>query len=136
MIRATTLLLIFTGISSLSMAQSSIKGHEYILTGEIINTVGLPAHCGVLATATVIEFKISSFTDSNYKGKEMGIVFTCPEFYGADFFKVGGKYEVQLADENQATFGWTIFNLELLDKYTLSYIPYAISAKRLDGITK
>ena len=129
-------ILILAVVTGCCYGQSSMKGNEYILTGEIIHNFALPAHCGVIAWGTVIEFKITSFTDTKYTAKEIGIVFTCPEFYGPDFFRTGGKYEVQLSDENQASFGWVIINEDKLNQYSPGYIPYAISAKRLDITSK
>ncbi len=112
-------------------AQDSIKGNQYHLKARIINTLDLPGpDCGYFAFATVIEFEIIKFSDSAYSLKNVPIIFTCPEFYGKDFFKVGMIYNIKLADENQAQFGWTIINKGVLNKYDCKKEFWAIDAKK------
>jgi len=109
----------------------NIRGNTFDLTGKIINQISLTPHCGTIAWGTVIEFKIVKFSDLNYKADTIGVVFTCPEFYNDDFFKVGQLYKVTIADENQADFGWTIPNEAILKKYKMEKKLWVISAERL-----
>jgi hypothetical protein len=98
---------------------NSVRGKQYELTGKIIGEVQLTPDCGTIAWGTVIEFEIIKFSKSDYKSKSIGLLFTCPEFYKDNFFQVGQTYNVTVADENQAGFGWTIPNQSLLDKYKI-----------------
>jgi hypothetical protein len=116
-----------------AIAQSdSIKGNQYLLKGKFINEISLSPYCGGIAFATVIEFKIISFSDSSWHGKQIAVIFTCPEFYGKDFFERGKKYEVVVSDQNQVNFSWTIINGQVLKKYNLKYKPWVIKAKKIE----
>lgn len=109
----------------------TVRGNTFELTGKIINQISLTPHCGTIAWGTVIEFKIVKFSDLNYKTDTIAVVFTCPEFYKDDFFKVGQLYKVTIADENQADFGWTIPNEAILKKYKMEKKLWVISAEKL-----
>ncbi|MDQ3110480.1 MAG: hypothetical protein M3R17_11350 [Bacteroidota bacterium] len=125
------LLFLFSGM--LATAQSdSIKGNQFTLKGRIINKISLTPDCGYLAFGTVIEFEIIEFSDTSYAKKNIGVIFTCPEFYEKDFFEIGNVYEMKIADENQAEFGWTIPNEKILGKYQLKSKLWVISAKKIE----
>jgi hypothetical protein len=108
----------------------AVRGQQFKLKGKIINEVSLTPDCGTIAWATVIEFEIIEFSDSDYKSNAIGVIITCPEFYKANFFKVGQTYTITLADENQADFGWTIPNESTLDKYKLKKRLWVLKADR------
>lgn len=91
----------------------------------------MPPYCGTVAFATVIEFEVIAFSDEAYKAKKIGVIFTCPEFYGKDFFVKGATYSIQLADQNQADFGWLIPNEAILKKYKLPVKLWVIEAQKL-----
>lgn len=107
-------------IASIGFAQTeAIRGNQFELTGKIIKEIGYSPHCGSIAWATVIEFEIIEFSDRNYKQTSIPIIFTCPEFYGEEFFELGKTYTMTLTDENQADFSWAILNDSILTKYPL-----------------
>lgn len=113
-------------------AQSdSLRGNQYFLRGTIINKVGLPTACGIIAWATVVELKVIWYSDTAYKQNEVAVIFTCPELYGRDFFKKGKTYDIKVADTNQADFGWSIINPDVLGKYNLKNKLWVITAKRI-----
>lgn len=117
-------------VASLQAQDKTVKGNQYTLKGKIVSRVYLPAGCGIFAWATVVEMQIISYSDSAYTGKRIGVIFTCPREYGKNFFQIGKVYDVQVADQNQASFGWTFNNAEVLKKYKTAYQPWVISAKR------
>ncbi|WMI68196.1 hypothetical protein [Mangrovimonas sp. YM274] len=119
--------------STLAFGQTdSIRGNQYNLNGKIINQISLPPHCGYFAFGTIVEFKIIDYSNPNYKQDSIGVIFTCPEFYGDGFFEVGKTYTLTVADENQADFGWTIPNDFLLSKYTLDKNLWVIKADKIE----
>ena len=109
----------------------SIRGNQFELVGKIIGEVSIPPHCGSFAWGTVVEFEISEFNDSTYQPDSIGVIFTCPEFYGEEFFEVGKAYKVIVADENQANFGWTIPNESILTKYDLDKRLWVLNAIKI-----
>ncbi|WP_430413189.1 hypothetical protein [Kordia sp.] len=118
-------------ISTIGFSQTdSIKGNQFELTGKIINEISLTPHCGNFAFGTVVEFEIIEFSDSNYKGSSIGVIFTCPEFYKSGFFEIGKTYTITIADENQADFSWIIPNEYILNKYKLDKKLWVIEANK------
>ncbi len=119
--------------STFGFAQvDSIRGNQFELKGKMINDILFPARCGDVAFAIVIEFEIIEFSDSNYSLDSVPVIFTCPEFYGDDFFELGEVYIVKLADEVQADLGWAIPNASVLLKYNLDKELFAIGAEKVD----
>lgn len=102
------------------------------MKGKLIGEISLPPYCGTKAWGVVAEFEIMEFSDKNYTSEIIAVIFTCPEFYGKGFFKVGDLYQMNVADENQASFGWTILNKSLLDKYGLEKELYVIEAEKVE----
>lgn len=126
--KLTTTLILLT---SVTFAQTdSIRGRQFQLKGKLINEISLPPHCGTIAFATVIEFEIIEFSDSDYKSNTVGVIFTCPEFYKDNFFQVGATYIMTVADENQADFGWAILNESKLEKYKLNKKLWVVKAAK------
>ncbi len=126
------LFLLFLLVSSWNFAQKEkVRGKQFELTGTIINEVGLSPHCGIFAFATVIEFHIQSFSDANYNSDSIAVIFTCPEMYGADFFQKGAQYQITVADENPADFGWMLVNQEALKKYNLPKKLWVLEAEKV-----
>lgn len=112
--------------------EDDAKGNQFELKGKLIGEISLPPGCGVMAFGMVVEFEILEFSDENYTSENIAVIFTCPEFYDDEFFRVGDKYQVTIADENQASFGWTIPNISVLDKYQYKYHLYVIDAEKLE----
>lgn len=110
-------------------AQAQMCPIQLTLKGKIINKVDLGADCGYLKLASVIEFEIIEFADLNYKQKNVGIVFRCPEFYGDNFFEVGNTYEIKVLKEYDGgrDFDYTIQNPEVLKKYNLPNNYWALN---------
>lgn len=126
------LLLLCLLVSSWNFAQKQkVRGKQFELTGTIIHEVGLSPHCGIFAFATVIEFQIQSFSDPNYTNDSIAVIFTCPELYGADFFQKDAQYQITVADEDQADFGWMLVNQEALNKYTLPKKLWVLEAEKV-----
>ena len=127
--RLITIILILASLTSFAQ-QDSIRGSQFRLTGKIINEISLPPYCGTIAWGPVIEFKITTFSDRNYSADTIAVIFTCPEFYGSDFFKAGQSYKMTIADENQADFGWVIPNESILKKYKIEKRLWVIAAEK------
>lgn len=108
-----------------------VRGQQFELKGKIIGVVALPPDCGTIAWGTVIELEIIKFSKSDYKSNTIGVIVTCPEFYEDDFFQVGQTYIIEVADENQADFGWNVPNESQLDKYKLDKKLWVIKADRV-----
>ncbi|MCW3084733.1 MAG: hypothetical protein JWP12_2099 [Bacteroidetes bacterium] len=128
-----TLLLVFSfaGLSAQTQSDTT-KGKQYYLKAKIIDTVDLPPYCGTFAFATVVEMEIISFPDALYTAKNIGVIFTCPEFYKNNFFETGKVYELKVADKNPASFDWMILNEKKLEKYKLTNNWWVVDAKKLD----
>lgn len=77
---------------SIFAKSDSIRGQLFQLTGKMINEISMPPDCGLVAWGTVVEFQIIEFSDTSYKQDSIGVIFTCPEFYGDDFFEIGMTY--------------------------------------------
>jgi len=76
--------------------------------------------------------EILEFSDFTYSQKSIPVIVTCPDFYSKDFFKVGNLYELNLADENQANFGWTISDSNTLrEKYNLRCDLWVLEMKKI-----
>ncbi|MCK7590931.1 hypothetical protein M0G43_10140 [Subsaxibacter sp. CAU 1640] len=101
----------------------SKKETKYILKGKLINGFdGLTPLCGISAWATVLEFEIIEFSDSEYIDKTIPIIFTCPNSKSNKQFKVGKTYELILTDKNPSKFEWTMLESkrEILNQYELN----------------
>ena len=111
--------------------EKSIRGEQFELTGTIINKISSPPHCGTIAWGTVVEFKVLKYSDLKYKADKIAVIFTCPEFYKANFLQVGHTYKLIVANENQADFGWSIPNDSILKKYNLDKRLWVITAEKV-----
>lgn len=127
-----TILVLILAITSAFAQKDSVKGNQFELKGKLIGEVSLPPVCGTIAWGMVVEFEIIEFSDKSYSSETIPVIFTCPEFYGKQFFKVGNTYQITVADQNQASFGWTIPNISVLDKYQYKEHLYVIDAKKLE----
>lgn len=115
-----------------SAQEKAIIGNQLVLTGTIINDVHPSPPCGIIASALVVEFHILDVSNGTLPPGDVGIIVTCPELYGKDFFQTGKTYTITVADENQASFGWSIANKEALDKYNLPKKLYAVEATKVE----
>jgi hypothetical protein len=106
----------------LNAQTDSIKGKEYILKGKLVNGFdGLTPLCGILAWATVVEFEIIEFSDSEYSKKLIPVIFTCPNSSFTNKFMEGKTYELILKENYSNESDWTMLDSkkEILDKYEL-----------------
>ena len=106
----------------LNAQTDSIKGKEYILKGKLVNGFdGLTPLCGILAWATVVEFEIIEFSDSEYSKKLIPVIFTCPNSNFTNKFMEGKTYELILKENYSNESDWTMLDSkkEILDKYEL-----------------
>lgn len=105
---------------------------EYILEGQQISNLYDGAGCGYLKLATIVEFKIINFSDTNYKNTEIGIIIPCTEFYGENFFKKGKTYILKIKIEKEKNtskeFDYVVQNIQTLEKYNDNNKYWAISA--------
>ena len=108
--------ILFAEIGFCQTDSISIKGNQFELKGKIINEISLTPHCGFNAFGTVIEFEIIEFSDPNYKLESIGVIFTCPESYEKGFFEIGKTYSINITDQKQGDFEWTIPNESVLNK--------------------
>ena len=129
---ATILILLIFLPLKLSAQAEKLKGEKYHLKGKLIREMDHISACGYFAFAHVIEMEILEFSDSTYSQKSIPVIVTCPDFYSEDFFKVGNIYELNLADENQANFGWTISDgNKLREKYNLRCDLWVLEMKKI-----
>lgn len=124
-----TLLAFWVLVCLLSSAQN-IRGNTYQLTCELVSEPPSVPHCGVIAWAVVAEMKVIQFSDPDYTAATIPVIITCPEFDGKEFWKMGVRYKLKLSDKNQADFGWSIPNEEVLEKYQLGTRYYIVVAKK------
>jgi len=130
MIKTITLIFfLFTTLIGFTQ-KDSFSNKEYKFKGRIINEITLTPHCGYMAFGTVIEFEIIEFSNSEYNSDTIGVIFTCPEFYKKNFFKVGEIYSLTLKEKNQATFTYSVPNINLLKKYNLDNYLLVVKAKK------
>nr|WP_321453088.1 hypothetical protein [uncultured Carboxylicivirga sp.] len=128
--KTTITILALILISAIGFAQTdSIRGNRVELEGRLINEISMTPNCGYIAWATVIEVEIKKCSNSKYELDSVGVIVTCPEFYDNGFFKAGKTYTLEVSDENQADFGWTIPNDSILDKYNLDKRLWVIRAE-------
>lgn len=113
------------------LKSEDIRGNQFYLKGKIAEEVDLTAGCGVIAWGTVIIFYISELKGMTYPNERIGIVITCPQEYGKNYFEKEKTYKVTFSDKNQADFEWLIPNKDLLRKNGLSFDPYAVSVKKM-----
>jgi hypothetical protein len=120
---------IFSFYTTLVLAQTDPdRGRQFELKGKLIGKVSLPPDCGIIAWATVIEFEVIEFSDSDYKTTTIPVIFACPEFYKSDFFQVGQVYTVTVGNEKS---GGVIMNESILEKYNLKDRLWAIKAEKI-----
>ncbi len=118
--KKTILILTLVIKSAIGFTQTdSNSGNKFELKGKIINEISLPPGCGYNVWGTVIEFEIITFSKPEYKSDTIGVVFTCPESYGDNFFQVGKTYIINVIENNQSNFNWNIPNESILKKYEL-----------------
>lgn len=99
---------------------------KYLLTGRISDTVDLPPACGYFAFATAVEMEVISYSDTSYKRDHIVVIFTCPDFYDDEYFKVGQVHSVKVQDHNPASFNWAIINNGKQKENLLPYDLYVI----------
>lgn len=125
------IIFLFTAISTDIFGQTEkTRGDIFHLKGQVINEVEPTSFCGTFAFATVIEFQIIHFSDTHYKSDYIGVIVTCPELYGQNFFQTGEVYDLVIANENQADFNWLIRNKSKLSKYHLNKDLWVINAQK------
>ncbi|WP_035846441.1 hypothetical protein [Crocinitomix catalasitica] len=125
------LILLFGLIHIVGIAQNdTVEIVSYELKGKLINEVNLPPHCGYFLFATVFEFEIIEYSDSNYMYKSIGVHFTCPEFNKKNFFEVGSIYKIRIVDEAASVDHIT--NVSVLEKYDLAQNLWAEKVKKIN----
>lgn len=126
------LTILFCGLTQ-NFQTDSKNETKYILKGKLLNGFdGLTPLCGTLAWATVVEFEIIEFSDSEYIKKRIPIIFTCPNSNNSKQFEVGKTYELILTDKNPAKFEWTMLESrkEILNKYELNKNYWFVENKK------
>ncbi|MCE7997040.1 MAG: hypothetical protein HEP71_34090 [Roseivirga sp.] len=106
--------------SSLPVSGQSenIKGNVYSLKGRLSKKFQVTPPCGHIAFATVMEFKVLSFSGADLNKDKTQVILTCPGFYPPGVFKKGLVYDLIVADQNQSAFEWLIINRKVLKKST------------------
>lgn len=120
--------LTFTFGTMVSIAQS--HGERYMFTGELLTVPTTSADCGTMANAAVYEFKVTMISDGSYAATNIAIIVKCPELLGANFFKVGATYKMEMFD-TMGDVAYGIINQNVLDSYNLAYNYWAGDIKRL-----
>jgi len=120
-------LLIFASFGLTSSAQN-----PHMFTGELTGiSNSLNADCGSATMALAYEFNITMFSDNSYTAQTIAIVVKCPESFGANFFKVGATYKMELFDTDGGT-NATIVNPSVLTPYNLPHNYWAGDIDRTD----
>ena len=117
-------------LSCLSIHAQSAR-RDYVLKAQLIN-FDQGAGCGYLKLATVLDFKVISFSDKDYRLENVGIIIRCPELYGDEFFVIGKVYDliIEVEEENESTdyqFNYSVQNMKNLEKYHFHKIYWAVS---------
>lgn len=127
---AITALLLTLCTSTYGQADS-VRGRQFQLTARMIKKLPFMTYCGVLASASVVEFEIIKLVGISSVSNRIAIIITCPkQYYGENFFRVGRTYHIIFSDKNQADFGWMLTNSEALKNNILPFEPWAVSTKR------
>ena len=103
---------------------ASAQSDPIMFTGKLISVPTSAADCGTMAIAAVYEFEVTMIGDQNYTAANIPVVVRCPELLGADFFKVGANYKMELFDTNNGT-SYSIINDSVLANYTLAHNYWA-----------
>ena len=107
--------------------------NEYLLKGHLITDFDrLTPLCGALAWATVAEFEIIEFTDGKYSHKKIPVIFTCPNSYHRDLFKVGRAYELIVSTDKYDFSKWVFLEdkKKILSKFDLKKEYWFVDTKR------
>ena len=78
------------------------------MKGKLISKVLETPLCGILAWGAIAEFEILEFSDIRYSKNRIPIILTCPASYSKSL-KVGKVYDLNVVDENQADFEWSLW---------------------------
>lgn len=110
-------------------ATAQNQGIPHRFTGELIAVPAIAPNCGTIASASVYEFKITMLSDGAYTEENIAIIIACPESEGANFFKVGATYKMELYETSDGQY--TISNQSVLDSYTLPHNYWAGDIRRI-----
>ena len=110
-------------------ATAQNQGIPHRFTGELITVPAIAPNCGTIASASVYEFKITMLSDGAYTEENIAIIISCPELNGANFFKVGATYKMELFETSDGQY--SISNQTVLDNYTLPQNYWAGDIKRI-----
>lgn len=99
-------------------ANTKLKANELI--GRIIKDISMPGNCGYIAFATILEIEILESGLKDYEQKHIPLIVKCPQFFGEKFFNKNDIYKIKISDKSKTDFGWTIPNINELDKYNLT----------------
>lgn len=102
---------------------ATAQNQPYMFTGKLNSQVAITTNCGTEASAYAFEFEVTMISDNSYTDQNIAILVKCPENYGADFFKVGGTYKMELFDAAGSTY--VIMNQGILDNYSLPHNYWA-----------
>lgn len=120
----------FLGLTGMAFGQS--QAQTFMFTGKLISTPASTGDCGTMANAYAYEFEVGMISDGSYTDQNIAIIVKCPELYGADFFKVGTTYKIELSDQmGSTTYG--IVNNSVLNNYNLPYNYWAGDMKRISN---
>jgi hypothetical protein len=114
---------------STTFASAQNQGQRYMFTGTLNNSVALTTDCGTESTAYAYEFTVTMISDNSYTAQNIAILVECPENYGADFFKTGSSYKMEIFDASSGNFN--IANPAVLSNYNLPYNYWAGDIKRI-----
>lgn len=99
---------------------ASAQSNPIMFTGKLISVPTSAADCGTLAVAAVYEFEVTMIGDQSYTGANIPVIVKCPELLGANFFKMGANYKMELFDNNGGT-SYGIINDAVLTNYNLPH---------------
>lgn len=123
------LIAIFTFVFGLGIVFAQPTGDRYMFTGKLIAAPTSNVDCSTEQKAAVYEFEIVMLSDESYSEQNVAIVVSCPAALGANFFKVGATYKMEVFSDNSTQYD--IVNANILDNYNLTHNYWAGDIKRL-----
>ena len=83
--------------------------NPYTLIAKLESKVILKTKCGKDNYEYVYQFKAIQFDLEKHNGKTVGVVISCPEEFGENYFQKDAEYEMKVIIEERETFGNLIF---------------------------
>lgn len=101
-------------IAFITLIIAQISGAQEIkpftLIAKLEATTMLKTKCGKDNYEYVYQFKAIQFDLEKYNGKIVGVVISCPEKFGENYFQKDTEYEMKVIMQERETYGDLIFD--------------------------